>query len=142
MKDKFPLRKIVGLFAIVLAPLLLTHCGGQTSVGKVGPVGPTEPSGYYFEMMVSPNVIRTGDVVDVTVRVWDSNGNNMAGVYLAISGVAIDPKDAETTTTTAGWGGWLLKVESPPGTQVNITVVVENAVLTSPVMILPTAKTS
>lgn len=131
------MNKVVGLIAILIAPFFLSQCGTDMSaVNMVGPEGPTSVNGYYFTLRVAPRTIRSGNVVDVSVQVFDSAGNVKSGVLVTISGVSIDPEDAATITDASGMGGWLYQINQPGGSVVFITVTVGDKSLTAPVQVI------
>lgn len=139
MRKKLSLSKILILGVLLVAPLSLTYCGnaGQgESVAShyVGPVGPTEPSHYYFEAMVTPHTVKNDSTVLITVKIWDSNGNVAGGVTVNAVGV-------ETSGTTMsdvnGQATFILTVTGNAGGLTHITVGVEDSALTIPVQIVP-----
>ncbi len=108
-------RSRLNLAVLALIPviaLLLSACGssGAATERTVGPVGPTT-NGYYFDMSVSPSVIKGGvtSTVFVKVYVWDANG-------LPVSGVTVDfVAETSAVATTDSTGRAIQILEIPAG---------------------------
>lgn len=132
-------KKILILFALLLAPLALANCGlpaeNNSASSTVGPVGPTFPSKYYFDFTASSIVVQSGGSVAFTVRVWDSNGNMAGGVSNTFTGSG-KWENPTTTTDLNGMDRGILTVEGGAGTIDYVTVTVENLSLTIPVQIV------
>lgn len=132
-------KKIIILFALLLAPLALANCGlpaeNNSAASTVGPKGPTFPSKLYFDLTVSSIVIQSGGSVQITIRVWDSNGNMAGGVPVHASGTG---KWTEPTTSTGldGMAHGFLEITGGAGTIAYITITVEDSSLTIPVQVI------
>lgn len=132
-------KKILILFALLLAPLALSNCGtpqeSNSASSTVGPKGPTFPSKLYFDLTASSIVIQSGGSVQITVRVWDSLGNMAGGVSVHASGTG---KWATPTATTGidGMAHGFLEMTGGAGTIAYITVTVEDLQLTIPVQVI------
>ncbi|MDH5478255.1 MAG: Ig-like domain-containing protein [Nitrospinota bacterium] len=139
------MRKI--MMAVALAPMmavvLLSGCssmeGESTADHRVGPVGPTYPSGYYFDGTVTPHSVVPPSSVVFLVRVYDSNGNLVPNVPVYWGG----PDDAGISTT--GYDGiavFMLQIKAAGGGGIMGSVMyntftVEDTYLTIPLQIVP-----
>ena len=109
----------------------------------VGPVGPTYPSGYYFECTITPHSIvptKDGSFLTILTRVWDSNGNLAAGVPVQVAAGGVAHRE------TTGYDGILLmmigyKIEAGAdivyGHVKYVTVNIEDSFLTIPFQLIP-----
>jgi hypothetical protein len=139
-------KKILIISALLLAPLALTNCGSSSennsASSKVGPSGPTYPNKLYFDLTTEATVVRDGDIVSITVRVWDAVGN-MAGnvsVYFSGGGSWVLPTTPApvVVTDSAGIAHGMVSMKGGAGTLVYVTATVENMSLTIPVQIIAT----
>lgn len=129
------------LLAIAPILLLFAGCGGGDSKSGVasahyGPVGPTDPSGLYFDLTVIPIFVKPGATTGVTVRVWDEAGNRVGGVAVFISG------GANLVSVLTDANGQLHTSETVSATEKGVvwfTATVETASITFPVQITGTA---
>jgi len=130
--------------ALLMAPMLGAGCNSLQSETvaehHVGPAGPTYPSGYYFDVSVTPHSITTTGTHTVyyTVRVWDSNGNVVAGAPVQDSGA---DKGGVTYTDYAGivYIGIALKTAGTGSSEVfYMTFTVEDSSLTIPLQLIIT----
>lgn len=147
MKTMAMIRRLALMAALLLSPALLVGCGNdnggqQVASDHVGPIGPTNPSGYYFDLTCSPHTITSGSNVTCRIQVWDENGNTAAGVPVTLVGDSSDPKDSFATTGSGGWVRWAVQVGYPAGSYVYFTAGVEDKVLTVPVYVVPGAITT
>lgn len=139
MTQKYGFMKTFILLVLIAAPLTVMgwSCADeQVAQNRVGPAGPSSQNKLYFDLAVTPYTIQSGNVIDVTFRVWDSAGNMMAGVTGYLSGVSIDPTKAMATTGEDGISGWVVEIKATPGSVVYVTVTVEDLSLTAPVQIM------
>lgn len=120
--------------------LLFAGCGGDSKSGVAsahyGPVGPTDPSGLYFDLTVTPIFVKPGATTGVTVRVWDEAGNRVGGVNVFIVGgdnLATISTDANGQLHTSA------SVSADAKSVVWFTATVETASITFPVQIIGTA---
>ncbi|MBF0170327.1 MAG: hypothetical protein HQK87_04445 [Nitrospinae bacterium] len=142
MKTMDTIRRLALAALLLAAPAFLTYCGNadggqQVSTDHVGPVGPTTPNGYYFEMTVSPQTITSGSNVSITVQVYDEQGNAAADVLVVFAGASNDPKESSVVTGVNGQGYFILQVKGPPSSYTYVTCTVEDKQLTVPVYITP-----
>jgi len=130
--------------ALLMTPMLGAGCNSLQSETvaehHVGPAGPTYPSGYYFDVSVTPHSITTTGTHSVlyTIRVWDSNGNVVSGVMVAASGA---DKVGYIPTDYAGIAsvGIEMKTSGTGGSEVfYMTFTVEDSALTIPVQLIIT----
>jgi len=106
----------------------------------VGPVGPTQPSGYYFDLTVTPNALFVGGGVQSSVNVRDSHGNAVGGasVVITVSGIdAFDAAGLAITTNANGQGSmWMEYKGVGIGGLSFFTATLENRSLTAPVQLI------
>ncbi len=103
MKPKITWQKVLLLLALVMSPLLLANCGAGgelVSSNHAGPAGPTAPSGWYFDMTVTPQTIVFGGSTVATIRVWDSQGNAVSGAVGQISMTGLPPQVSSVAFVT------------------------------------------
>ncbi|MBI4666136.1 MAG: hypothetical protein HY751_06995 [Nitrospinae bacterium] len=131
-------KKILVIGALLLAPLALTQCGSageqNSAEEKVGPVGPTYPSRYYFDLSVAPIIVQSNGTVTFTVQVHDSRGNVAGGVSVILAG-----PDTSTSgvTDSNGFFFGVLEVKGTAGSIIYVTGTVEDMSLTIPVQVIP-----
>lgn len=137
-------KKILILAALLLAPLALAGCGDGEGVASAssGVRGPSYPSGYYVELTVTPYNTITNSTVNVTVKVWDSNGNPAGGVVVMVGGdESADDKNFQTTGSN-GEAIWSWEIKAPAGAVVPITATVESTSATVNVQVVSSAGTT
>lgn len=139
MKQFLTWKKILILGVLLVTPLALAQCGesGGESVSShhVGPVGPTFPSGYYFDATVTPHSIPSDSVVIVLLRAWDNKGNPVAGAQFFLGG--LDTVENPGTTSAGGFTYFEITITGGAGSTVYLTFTVEDSSLTIPVQIIP-----
>jgi hypothetical protein len=59
-------------------------------------IGPTVPSGYFFTLLIPPTVFQNASA-DITVRVYDAQGNPVDGVAVAFQ---VEPEWATAASIT------------------------------------------
>ncbi len=135
-------RSRLNLAVLVLIPvvalLLMTSCGnsGASTEKTVGPIGPTN-SGYYFDMSISPSIVKSGvtSTVFIKVNVWDVNGLPVSGV--TVNYVAEDSASAVTDSTGLAFQTLEVAAGDVAAGLVYTTCSVENLELTNYVQIRP-----
>ncbi len=142
MKTIDMIRRLALLVLLLASPATLVSCGNgdggeQVASGHVGPVGPTSPSGYYFEVTVTPHTITSGSDIAVTIRAYDQNGNAASGVPVNVAGTGMDPKDTFGSTSSTGYARWSIQMNSVVASYSYVTVSIEDKQLTVPVYIIP-----
>ncbi len=138
MRQFLTWKKILILGVLLVTPLALAQCGenGGESVSShhVGPVGPTFPSGYYFDATVTPHSIPSDSVVIVLLRAWDNKGNPVAGAAFFLGG--IDTVENPGVTGVGGFTYFEVTIEGGEGSTVFLTFTLEDSSLTLPVQII------
>lgn len=130
------------LVALVGAAFLIVGGCGQKAdqnTRKVGPAGPTSPSGYYFTLEVHPAVVKVGGTVTLVTTVTNAAGTPIDGsvtpVTVHYSGSMTSGSDA--TTDSSGIAGLYLTISGTGGTTAYANANVEDKSLTVPIQILP-----
>ncbi len=143
MKQFLTWKKILILGVLLVTPLALAQCGesGGESVAShhVGPVGPTFPSGWYFDATVTPHSAPAGSTVIFTIRVWDRNGLPASGVEIWL-GLSATETSVENPffTNLYGYMTQQYEIEGGGGGEVTyLSVTVQDTVLTLPIQIIP-----
>ena len=145
-------KKTIILGLLLVAPLALAQCGAGNgeSVASLtaGPSAPTVPSGYQFDMTVTPHSVHSDSSVAVTVRVWDRNGNMAGGVNVMIVGGDSSSPSATVPTDASGIARFVFTVKQVSGSGTGtaggvlpITATLENGLLTVPVQVIPVIAT-
>lgn len=138
------LNKIVKtalLAAMGAAFLIAGGCGQKAdqNTRKVGPTGPTTPSGYYFTLEVHPAVVQIGGTVTLVVSVTNAAGTPIDGTVTPVtvhySGTMTSGSDAAIDAT--GIAGLYLTITGTGGTTAYANANVEDKSLTVPIQILP-----
>ncbi len=130
--------KLTTVVLAVMALAALNSCGNTedfTATHTVGPAGPTAPSGYYFDLTVSPYVVTDGGTFILTSRVTDGAGNAVAGAIVILAGDA--EESCAATTDAAGYGSCALTVDAGGAFVGYITAQLENKALTVPYQVVP-----
>lgn len=130
------------LVAVMGAAFLIVGGCGQKAdenTRKVGPVGPTTPSGYYFTLEVHPATVQTGGTVTLIAYVTNAAGTPIDGT---VTPVAVHYSGSMTTGSdvaidATGIAGLYLTMTGTGGTTVYVNANVENKSLTIPIQILP-----
>lgn len=142
MNTMATIRRLALAALLAFAPAAMVGCGNsnggqQVASDHAGPIGPTSPGGYYFEMTVTPHTITSGSNVVAQIQVYDNQGNTAPGVMVALVGDNSDPKEAFGTTGSGGWVRWAIQIGYPPNSYVYLTASVEDKTLTVPVYVAP-----
>ncbi|MGK7345339.1 MAG: hypothetical protein ACNS63_05975 [Candidatus Nitrospinota bacterium M3_3B_026] len=136
-------EKILILAALLLAPLALAGCGeseGESvAAASSGVKGPSYPSGYHMELIVTPYSTISNSTVNVTVKVWDSNGNPAGGVAVMVGGDESADDDNFGTTGSNGEARWSWEIKAPAGAVLPITATVESMSATVMVQVVSAA---
>lgn len=79
--------KMAFVTAVGVALLAIGGCGQKADQNtyKVGPVGPTSPSAYYFTLEAHPAVVQKGGTISLVVRVTNAAGTAIDGPASAIN---------------------------------------------------------
>lgn len=125
------------LALVIAAFSFMPACGQATdSSVKVGKAGPTTPSGYYFEMVVSPAVVKTGGSLTATVNVTNAAGAAItAGPTCYFSGDV--SSGSATADTTTGICAASISVSGSAGSTGYVAVTVENKSLSAAFQVKP-----
>lgn len=130
------------LVAVVGAAFLIASGCGQKAdqnTSKVGPAGPTSPSGYYFTLEAHPSVVQKAGTVTLMVRVTNAAGTPIDGTVTTVtahySGSMTSGSDVAIDAT--GVAGLYLTMTGAGGTTAHVNANVEDKSLTIPIQILP-----
>lgn len=115
--------KIASLFLVLASAFAFSSCGESAATQTSARIGPTSPSGYYFELTVSPSVVPYEGSTNFIVRVWDNFGIPASGVTVLYAGSSDTP--GSTTTGTDGIATIGLDVKDRVGTE-TMTATVES----------------
>lgn len=120
--------------------LAVGGCGKADSNSiRVGPVGPTSPSGYYFTLEANPAVVQALGTVNIGVRVTDAANVPINGtvtvVTVHLAGSTTSGSDVKIDAI--GRASAFLVMTGTGGRTVYITATVEDKNLTVPIQILP-----
>ena len=139
----FGKKALPAVMAALVATMFMAGCSSMESESvadhMVGPVGPTYPSGYYFEGSVTPHSVVPPTSVVFMIRVYDQNGNLVAGVPVSASGAE---DTAISTTGSDGVALFSLQVKTRGsgnimGSVSYFTFIIEDTVLTIPLQLIP-----
>ncbi len=141
-------RQILKTFIAALLGVSLLLAGGCGKASenklKVGPIGPTSPGGYYYDLMVTPSVISVGGTFTAVVHVTDASGNPVNGtVTTPALGINFSGDSLTSGSTAAvnelGVAGLYVTFSGTVsgGGTTYITAQFENLTLTAPVALRP-----
>ena len=117
------------LFLVLASAAIFSACGEESAATQTSSmVGPTLPTGYYFDMTISPSVIEAKGSTTVTVRVLDSAGAAAATVDVYVSGSS--DKGAVITTGANGIGAAFLDITGTGTGTSYLTATLENKSVT------------
>lgn len=108
---------------------LVAGCGSEGGASSTtgGPVGPSNPSGYFLTYTVTPNVVVSGGTVSVKARVTDSSGAGVANQAVQFPG---DSTFGTATTDANGYALGSVETEGDPGATLYETAVFEDLAVT------------
>lgn len=130
-------KQLCYLLVFVPVLFLVAGCGGTSDSGVAsshfGPVGPTDPSGLFFDTTVTPTFVQAGNTTGVTVRVWDEFGNRVGGVIVQLIG---GEEGVAGITDTNGFLHTFVEIDDDSFGISWFTVTIETASITFPVQII------
>jgi len=134
--------RAVALTAAFMMVALGAGCSSMDSESvadhHIGPVGPTYPSYFYYDVTVTPHSVLPPATVTFVVRVWDHNGNLVSGATMTAAG---PDTSTEGVTDDAGLAYLVLKISKSTASSgagvVFVTINIEDAALTVPIQLIP-----
>lgn len=135
------------LIASLVIVAALSACGDfdgdYSQSNKVGPKGPTIPSGYYFDLTLSPSVVQSGgdtdSTISITTHVWDANGVGVANVAINYGGDFENGNSVVGATDSNGYDTTILTVSGilEVANRKYITITVEDTTLSASYRTIP-----
>lgn len=125
------------LVLVIAAFSIMPACGkASDSSVKVGKAGPTEPSAYYFDLVISPAVVKTGGSLTAVVNITTAAGAAVTtGPTCYFSGDVTS--GTATADTTTGICGASVSISGTAGSTGYLTATVENKSLSAAFQVKP-----